>query len=41
MLEGNGEAIRERRNFVISNAPGKVHQQVGRYREMKARVRRD
>ncbi len=38
MLEPNGEAIKERRNFAIANAPAKVHHAVAKYSELKAKL---
>lgn len=38
MLKIHGEEIKNRQNFVIVNAPGKIHQEVKRYREARAKL---
>ena len=38
MLKMHGKEIQNRQNFVITNAPAKIHEEVKRYREARAKI---
>jgi hypothetical protein len=38
MLKVHGEEIKNRQNFVITNAPAKIHEEVKRYREARTKL---
>ena len=38
MIGEHAQEIKERKNFLIGNVPVKVHEEVGRYREVTGKV---
>ncbi len=38
MLKPHHEEIKNRKNFVITNAPAKIHEEVKRYREARVKL---